>query len=193
MAATSHDFWLKNLSASAWKRRHMLVDPASALLIAHIALGALQRSRGVLAPALACLSLFAVVSLHLLITGLRELRRDRGTPPSSSPASSPALFPRAPGRKLDRRRHPRRPLRGPRPNGLGRTRMSEGASGIGGLSRLTSSAVGGASVFEGGRTDVDFVGQGRSAPGRMVIKYIRRYYELGNADPSQEPSLNRRG
>ena len=95
MAATSHDFWLKNLSASTWKRLHMLVYPAYALLIAHIALGALQRDRGILAPALACLSLFSVVSLHL-ITGLRELRRDRGTPPASSPSLSPASSPDLP-------------------------------------------------------------------------------------------------
>ena len=42
MAATSHDFWLRNLSAPVWKRLHMLVYVAYALLVAHVALGALQ-------------------------------------------------------------------------------------------------------------------------------------------------------
>src|ERR687887_646723 len=42
MAATSHDFWLRNLSAPTWKRLHMMVYIAYALLVAHVALGALQ-------------------------------------------------------------------------------------------------------------------------------------------------------
>src|SRR5258708_21793499 len=45
MAATSHDFWLHNLSAPAWKRIHMLVYLAYALLVAHVVLGALQADR----------------------------------------------------------------------------------------------------------------------------------------------------
>jgi len=66
MAATSHDFWLRNLSAPTWKRLHMLVYVAYALLVAHVALGALQsETRPVLAIALA-LGLTTVVTLHLL-------------------------------------------------------------------------------------------------------------------------------
>jgi nitrite reductase/ring-hydroxylating ferredoxin subunit len=42
MAATSHDFWLANLTAPVWKTLHMLVYAAYALLVAHVALGALQ-------------------------------------------------------------------------------------------------------------------------------------------------------
>src|SRR5262249_36002770 len=42
MAATSHDFWLKNLSPGVWKALHMLVYPAYALLVLHVTLGALQ-------------------------------------------------------------------------------------------------------------------------------------------------------
>src|SRR6201987_2659054 len=42
MAATSHDFWLHNLTAPVWKRLHMLVYVAYGLLIAHVVLGALQ-------------------------------------------------------------------------------------------------------------------------------------------------------
>ena len=42
MAATSHDFWQKNLGPSVWKGLHMLVYLAYALLVMHVALGALQ-------------------------------------------------------------------------------------------------------------------------------------------------------
>src|SRR5438270_8358453 len=38
MAATSHDFWLRNLSAPMWKRLHMLVYASYALLFAHVSL-----------------------------------------------------------------------------------------------------------------------------------------------------------
>jgi sulfoxide reductase heme-binding subunit YedZ len=65
MAATSHDFWLRNLSAPVWKRLHMLVYIAYALLVAHVTLGALQsETRPVLATALV-LGVVTVVSLHL--------------------------------------------------------------------------------------------------------------------------------
>ena len=42
MAATSHDFWLANLTAPLWKSLHMLVYVAYGLLILHVALGVLQ-------------------------------------------------------------------------------------------------------------------------------------------------------
>lgn len=65
MAATSHDFWLRNLTAPVWKRLHMLVYLAYALLAAHVAFGALQSERSpwlaLLLPAGAC----AVIGLHL--------------------------------------------------------------------------------------------------------------------------------
>jgi sulfoxide reductase heme-binding subunit YedZ len=65
MAATSHDFWLRNLSAPAWKRLHMLVYIAYTLLVAHVVLGALQSETS---PGLAgalTLGMGTVVSLHL--------------------------------------------------------------------------------------------------------------------------------
>lgn len=43
MAATSHDFWLKNLSPKVWKSLHMLVYLAYALIVLHVALGYLQQ------------------------------------------------------------------------------------------------------------------------------------------------------
>lgn len=42
MAATSHDFWLANLSAPVWKSLHMLVYVAYALLLWHVTFGILQ-------------------------------------------------------------------------------------------------------------------------------------------------------
>jgi DMSO/TMAO reductase YedYZ heme-binding membrane subunit len=50
MAATSHDFWLHNLTAPVWKRLHMLVYPAYGLLIAHVTLGALQSETSSVLP-----------------------------------------------------------------------------------------------------------------------------------------------
>jgi len=79
MAATSHDFWLRNLSARTWKNLHMLVYVAYALAVIHVALGALQDERHVLlAVALVC-GAAITASLHL-IAGAREVRKDRGTP-----------------------------------------------------------------------------------------------------------------
>jgi sulfoxide reductase heme-binding subunit YedZ len=75
MAATSHDFWLKNLSPGVWKGLHMLVYPAYGLLVMHVALGALQGDPGLLGPGLLGLGVITVGSLQLA-AGLRERRRD---------------------------------------------------------------------------------------------------------------------
>lgn len=80
MAATSHDFWLKNLGAAAWKRLHMLVYIAYTLLVGHVALGALQNDRGVVGPLLLGLGLLVVVGLHLA-AGSREVRKDAAGAP----------------------------------------------------------------------------------------------------------------
>jgi len=42
LAATSHDFWNANLGPGLWKAIHLLVIGAYGLLVAHVALGALQ-------------------------------------------------------------------------------------------------------------------------------------------------------
>ncbi len=42
LAATSHDFWNANLGPALWKSIHLLVYAAFALLVVHVALGALQ-------------------------------------------------------------------------------------------------------------------------------------------------------
>jgi nitrite reductase/ring-hydroxylating ferredoxin subunit/DMSO/TMAO reductase YedYZ heme-binding membrane subunit len=75
MAATSHDFWLKNLSPGVWKGLHMLVYPAYALLVFHVALGALQGSTSRSYAALLGAGATTVAGLHL-VAGLRERRRE---------------------------------------------------------------------------------------------------------------------
>jgi DMSO/TMAO reductase YedYZ heme-binding membrane subunit len=45
MAATSHDFWNNNLGPGLWKALHMGVYLAYGLLVAHVALGAIQMER----------------------------------------------------------------------------------------------------------------------------------------------------
>ena len=76
MAATSHDFWLANLTPRVWKGLHMAVYAAYAVLLGHIVLGALQgEGKAYLWPMIAAVA-GAVFALHLY-TGLAERRRDR--------------------------------------------------------------------------------------------------------------------
>ncbi|HTJ79884.1 MAG TPA: Rieske 2Fe-2S domain-containing protein [Rariglobus sp.] len=65
MAATSHDFWLANLTAPVWKALHMLVYAAYALLVAHVAFGAGQAPQGRVILALTTAGAVAVVGLHV--------------------------------------------------------------------------------------------------------------------------------
>lgn len=76
MAATSHDFWLKNLSLKTWKRLHMLVYVAYALVIMHVFLGALQQQPALGSIALLSLGFFVIASLHLT-TAIKERKIDR--------------------------------------------------------------------------------------------------------------------
>ncbi len=76
MAATSHDFWLRNLSAPAWKRLHMLVYIAYALLVAHVVLGALQSETSPMLASALIAGVATVLSLHLA-AAFRERRTDR--------------------------------------------------------------------------------------------------------------------
>ena len=79
MAATSHDFWLANLSPRLWKSLHMLVYVAYALVVLHVALGPLQSERSALYPTLLVAGAVWVVSLHV-VAGWTELRREAGAP-----------------------------------------------------------------------------------------------------------------
>jgi nitrite reductase/ring-hydroxylating ferredoxin subunit/DMSO/TMAO reductase YedYZ heme-binding membrane subunit len=76
MAATSHDFWLANLSAPVWKSVHMTVYLAYGLLIIHVVLGVLQDETHPLLTAIVAGGFVWVVSLHL-IAGFNERAGDR--------------------------------------------------------------------------------------------------------------------
>ena len=65
MAATSHDFWLANLSAPVWKALHMLVYAAYALLVLHVTFGALQAEASPLYTGVMAAGFTAVLALHL--------------------------------------------------------------------------------------------------------------------------------
>jgi nitrite reductase/ring-hydroxylating ferredoxin subunit/DMSO/TMAO reductase YedYZ heme-binding membrane subunit len=75
MAATSHDFWLRSLSPPIWKTLHMLVYAAYALVVAHVALGALQAERSAVLAFTLCAGMAVVLGLHLA-AAIREARRD---------------------------------------------------------------------------------------------------------------------
>jgi nitrite reductase/ring-hydroxylating ferredoxin subunit/DMSO/TMAO reductase YedYZ heme-binding membrane subunit len=75
MAATSHDFWLRSLSPPMWKTLHMLVYVAYALVIAHVALGALQAERNALLLLTLFMGMAVVLGLHVA-AAFREARRD---------------------------------------------------------------------------------------------------------------------
>lgn len=79
MAATSHDFWLQTLTPRVWKRLHMAVYVAYALLVAHVALGALQSERSPLLAAVMIAGAATVCSLHLA-AGFVERAKDTAPP-----------------------------------------------------------------------------------------------------------------
>jgi len=76
MAATSHDFWLANLTAPVWKALHMLVYVAYGLLVLHVTFGILQSELSAVYVVSVGLGLVTVLGLHLM-AGLREIRADR--------------------------------------------------------------------------------------------------------------------
>lgn len=83
MAATSHDFWLANLGAPAWKKLHMLVYAAYGLIVMHVALGTLQAERHPAGPAALAAGIALIAGLHLL-AGWREARADATAPPEAA-------------------------------------------------------------------------------------------------------------
>lgn len=66
MAATSHDFWLANLTAPVWKVLHMMVYVAYALIVMHVALGLLQAETNLILAGLMAFGMIWVLSLHLI-------------------------------------------------------------------------------------------------------------------------------
>lgn len=75
MASTSHDFWLKNLSPQTWKRLHMMIYLAYALVLLHVFLGALQQQPSLWSIGLLGLGFSLIASLHV-ITAIRETSID---------------------------------------------------------------------------------------------------------------------
>jgi len=76
MAATSHDFWLKQLGASWWKTLHLLVLAAYGLIVLHVTYGALQSETNPIYPLLLGTAMFTVFGLHLT-AARRERSADR--------------------------------------------------------------------------------------------------------------------
>ena len=82
MAATSHDFWLANLTAPVWKTLHMLVYVAYAALVVHVVFGALQSESNPLYAAAMFLGVVLVVTLHC-IAATREKPKDAPREPAA--------------------------------------------------------------------------------------------------------------
>ncbi|MEZ5416702.1 MAG: Rieske 2Fe-2S domain-containing protein [Vicinamibacterales bacterium] len=76
MAATSHDFWQKVLGAGAWKALHMAVYAGYALVVAHVAFGALQFETAPGLIAVVAVSVALVGTLHV-VASLESTRADR--------------------------------------------------------------------------------------------------------------------
>lgn len=76
MAATSHDFWLANLSAPVWKALHMTVYVAYALLVLHVAFGALQGEASPVYVGATAVGLATVLALHIA-AARKEVPLDR--------------------------------------------------------------------------------------------------------------------
>ncbi|MTI17142.1 (2Fe-2S)-binding protein [Rhodobacteraceae bacterium RKSG542] len=80
LACTSHDFWLHFLGPPTWKTLHMGIYFAYALVVGHVALGALQGAAGPLMSTVVVGSVALVVSLHL-VAARKEKVTDTDSPP----------------------------------------------------------------------------------------------------------------
>src|SRR5207244_2937194 len=76
MAATSHDFWLANLSAPVWKSLHMLVYAAYGLLVLHVTFGVLQAEVNPVYVVTVAAGLLLVLGLHIT-AAFKEAAADR--------------------------------------------------------------------------------------------------------------------
>jgi sulfoxide reductase heme-binding subunit YedZ len=76
MAATSHDFWLRNLTAPAWKTLHMSVYVAYTLIVLHVVFGVLQGEASVSLAWTMAAGVAIVFTLHGL-AARQEMRGDR--------------------------------------------------------------------------------------------------------------------
>jgi nitrite reductase/ring-hydroxylating ferredoxin subunit/DMSO/TMAO reductase YedYZ heme-binding membrane subunit len=76
MAATSHDFWLHNLTAPVWKALHMCVYGAYALIVSHVMFGVFQGEISRILGWALCAGVLTVFTLHL-VAARHEAMRDR--------------------------------------------------------------------------------------------------------------------
>lgn len=83
MAATSHDFWLKNLSPAVWKGLHMMVYVAYGLLVLHVMLGVAQAPGHFSDYSVGWLGLgmLMVVGAHVRVAWIRLAPRLKGQEP----------------------------------------------------------------------------------------------------------------
>jgi nitrite reductase/ring-hydroxylating ferredoxin subunit/DMSO/TMAO reductase YedYZ heme-binding membrane subunit len=83
LAATSHDFWLRNLTAPVWKTLHLLVYLAYGLLVLHVTFGVLQNEASPLYLAAMAAGLLSVLGLHVA-AALHEVPNDRSFIPAAA-------------------------------------------------------------------------------------------------------------
>jgi nitrite reductase/ring-hydroxylating ferredoxin subunit/DMSO/TMAO reductase YedYZ heme-binding membrane subunit len=76
MAATSHDFWLHNVTAPVWKALHMGVYVAYTLIVGHVIFGVLQEEVSLWLGWTLCGAVLTVFGLHL-VAARREAAGDR--------------------------------------------------------------------------------------------------------------------
>lgn len=76
MAATSHDFWLRNLTPPTWKALHMAVYVAYALIVLHVAFGFLHANTSPYLLAATAAGALGLFGLHL-VAAQRERTADR--------------------------------------------------------------------------------------------------------------------
>lgn len=76
MAATSHDFWLRNLTPPTWKALHMAVYVAYALVVLHVAFGFLQANTSPYLLGATATGALWLLGLHL-VAAQRERTTDR--------------------------------------------------------------------------------------------------------------------
>jgi len=76
MAATSHDFWLHNLTAPVWKALHMCVYLAYALLVSHVMFGVVQGEVSRILGWTLAAAVLTVLTLHL-VAARHEVPGDR--------------------------------------------------------------------------------------------------------------------
>ena len=81
MAATSHDFWLKNLSPRVWKSLHMLVYVAYALIIMHVMLGVVQLESSPFLYGFLVFGMILIIGVHIL----SSVKSGRGLDLKSAP------------------------------------------------------------------------------------------------------------